>query len=67
MNKIWCLGIANVDIVTQPITRWPVFGGAVSSDTTELVLGGMALNTAVSIAKIGKVPVGLMSCIAHDI
>jgi sugar/nucleoside kinase (ribokinase family) len=27
----------------------------------------MALNTAVSIAKIGKVPVGLMSCIAHDI
>lgn len=67
MNKIWCLGIANVDIVTQPITRWPVFGGAVSSDTTELVLGGMALNTAVSIAKIGKVPVGLISCIAHDI
>ena len=67
MNKIWSLGIANVDIVTQPITRWPVFGGAVSSDTTELVLGGMALNTAVSIAKIGKVPVGLISCISHDI
>ncbi len=67
MKKIWCLGIANVDIVTQPITRWPVFGGAVSSDTTELVLGGMALNTAASIAKIGKVPVGLISCLGHDI
>lgn len=67
MKKIWCLGIANVDIVTQPITRWPVFGGAVSSDTTELVLGGMALNTAASIAKIGKVPVGLISCLGRDI
>jgi sugar/nucleoside kinase (ribokinase family) len=67
MSKIWCLGIANIDIVTQPITKWPVFGGAVSSDTTELVLGGMALNTAVSIAKIGKTSVGLMSCIGHDI
>ncbi len=67
MSKIWCLGIANVDIVTQPITKWPVFGGAVSSDTTELVLGGMALNTAASIAKIGKAPVGLISCIGHDI
>jgi sugar/nucleoside kinase (ribokinase family) len=67
MKKIWCLGIANVDIVTQPITHWPVFGGAVSSDTTELVLGGMALNTAASIAKIGHVPVGLISCLGHDI
>lgn len=67
MKKIWCLGIANVDIVTQPITHWPVFGGAVSSDTTELVLGGMALNTAASVAKIGKVPVGLISCLGHDI
>lgn len=67
MKKIWCLGIANVDIVTQPITSWPVFGGAVSSDTTELVLGGMALNTAASIAKIGKVPVGLFSCLGRDI
>lgn len=67
MKKIWSLGIANVDIVTQPITRWPVFGGAVSSDTTELVLGGMALNTAASIAKIGVVPVGLISCLGHDI
>ena len=67
MKKIWSLGIAMVDIVTQPITRWPDFGGAVNADTTDLVLGGMALNTAVSIAKIGKAPVGLMSCIGRDI
>jgi len=67
MNKIWSLGLAMVDIVTQPITKWPDFGGAVNSDTTDLVLGGMALNTAVSIAKIGKAPVGLISCIGRDI
>ncbi len=67
MNKIWSLGLAMVDIVTQPITRWPDFGGAVNSDTTELVLGGMALNTAASIAKIGKAPVGLISCIGKDV
>ena len=67
MRKIWSLGLSMVDIVTQPITRWPDFGGAVNSDTTELVLGGMALNTAVSIAKIGKAPVGLISCIGKGI
>lgn len=67
MNKIWCLGLSMLDIVTQPITRWPEHGGAVNSDTTELVLGGMALNTAVAVAKIGKVPVGLISCFGHDV
>jgi sugar/nucleoside kinase (ribokinase family) len=66
VKKIWSLGISNLDIVTQPITHWPVFGGAVSSDTTEMVLGGMALNTAVSVAKIGKVPIGIISCLGTD-
>ena len=66
MSKIWSLGLSMLDIVTQPITKWPDFGGAVNSDTTELVLGGMALNTAVSVAKIGKAPVGLISCLGHD-
>jgi sugar/nucleoside kinase (ribokinase family) len=66
VKKIWCLGISNLDIITQPITHWPVFGGAVSSDTTEMHLGGMALNTAVSIAKIGTTPVGLISCLGRD-
>jgi len=56
-----------LDIITQPISRWPDRGGAVNSETTELVLGGMALNTAVAIAKLGKVPVGLISCIGHDV
>lgn len=66
MKKIWSLGLSMLDIVTQPITKWPEFGGAVNSDTTDLVMGGMALNTAVSIAKIGKTPVGLISCIGKD-
>lgn len=56
-----------LDIVTQPIVKWPEYGGAVNSDTTDLVMGGMALNTAVSIAKLGKVPVGLISCIGNDV
>jgi sugar/nucleoside kinase (ribokinase family) len=56
-----------LDIVTQPIIQWPEYGGAVNSETTDLVLGGMALNTAVSIAKIGKTPVGLISCLGHDV
>ena len=67
MNKIWSLGIAMLDIVSQPITNWPEYGGSVFSDTTDFVLGGMALNTAVSLAKIGHVPVGLISCIGHDL
>jgi len=67
MNKIWSLGLSMLDIVTKPITKFPDYGGAVNSDMTDLVIGGMALNTAVSIAKIGKAPVGLISCIGHDI
>jgi sugar/nucleoside kinase (ribokinase family) len=66
-NKIWSFGIAMLDIVSQPITKWPEYGGSVFSDTTDFVLGGMALNTAVSMAKIGHVPVGLISCVGHDL
>lgn len=66
MNKIWSIGIANLDIVTQPIVKFPEYGGSVNSDTTAMVLGGMSINTAMTLAKLGKAPVGLISCIGED-
>lgn len=66
MKKIWSVGIAMLDIITQPIIEFPEYGGSVGADTTEMVLGGMALNTAVTIAKLGKAPVGLISSIGDD-
>ncbi len=66
MKKIWSIGISMLDIITQPITSFPEYGGSVNSETTDMVLGGMALNTAVTVAKIGKAPVGLISCIGED-
>lgn len=66
MKTIWSIGIANLDIITQPIVEFPKYGGSVNSDTTEMVLGGMSVNTAMSLAKIGKAPVGLISCIGND-
>lgn len=66
MNKVWSIGISMLDIITQPITHFPEYGGSVNSQTTDMVLGGMALNTAVALAKIGKAPVGLISCIGED-
>ncbi|MEN6436229.1 MAG: carbohydrate kinase family protein [Anaerolineaceae bacterium] len=67
MKKIWSLGISMLDLVTQPITEWPEYGGAVNADSADLCMGGTALNTAVTIAKLGGAPVGLISCIGRDI
>jgi sugar/nucleoside kinase (ribokinase family) len=67
MKKIWSLGISMLDIITTPINKWPEKGGAVNAEMTNLAIGGTALNTAVTIAKLGGVPVGLISCIGKDI
>jgi sugar/nucleoside kinase (ribokinase family) len=67
MKKIWSIGVSNFDIVAQPITHFPVYGGSVNADTVDMLPGGMALNTAIALAKIGKAPVGLISIIGDDL
>jgi len=67
MRKIWSFGIAMLDVVTQPVHKWPETGGAEVTDTTDLVIGGMALNTAATIAKLGKVDVGLIAAVGDDV
>ncbi|MBC7265101.1 MAG: carbohydrate kinase family protein [Chloroflexi bacterium] len=67
MSKIWCLGIANLDVLTQPVDRWPERGGLVLVNSTDLQIGGVALNTAVTIGKLGGIPVGLIAHIGNDL
>jgi len=67
MKKIWSFGIAMLDVVTQPVHRWPETGGAEITDTTDLVIGGMALNTAATIAKLGEADIGLIASIGDDV
>jgi len=66
MPKIWCLGIANMDVLIRYVRRWPERGGLVVVDTVDLQIGGVALNTAVSIAKLGGIHVGLIAHIGND-
>jgi len=67
MKKIWSFGIAMLDVVTQPVHKWPETGGAEVTETTDLVIGGMALNTAATLAKLGKVDVGLIAAVGDDV
>ncbi|MBN2556832.1 MAG: carbohydrate kinase family protein [Anaerolineales bacterium] len=67
MKKIWSFGLAMLDVVTQPVHQWPETGGAEITETTDLVIGGMALNTAATLAKLGRVDVGLIASIGDDV
>lgn len=50
---IWSYGIAMIDVVLQPVDAWPDSGGLIICDTGTFIPGGVGLNTAVTIARLG--------------
>jgi sugar/nucleoside kinase (ribokinase family) len=66
INKIICIGIINLDVIVKPVTQWPALGELLHADQTLYIPGGTALNTAVSISKLGLFPVDLIGSIGND-
>jgi sugar/nucleoside kinase (ribokinase family) len=66
MCKIWTYGISNFDIIAQPIEKWPKPGELILTEKTEFMLGGPAINTAVTLRKIGAENVGLIARFGND-
>lgn len=66
MSKIWTYGISNFDVVTQPVKDWPKPGELVLTDKTEFLPGGPAINTAITLRKLGYSDVGLIARFGSD-
>ena len=66
MRKIWTYGISNFDVIAQPVGRWPNAGELVVTDKTEFMPGGPAINTAITLRKIGFDQVGLVARFGDD-
>jgi len=65
-NTFYCFGIINLDILVHPVDEWPVSGELVQADHILFSPGGSALNTAVTIRKLGAQRVELLGCIGED-
>jgi ribokinase len=65
--KIWSYGFINLDVITQGVDAWPDKSGLVWVQKIDFKLGGVALNPAVTIAKLGGVPVGIIGYIGQDL
>lgn len=66
MPKIWSYGFVNLDVVTQTVDEWPDRSAVLWAENIEFKLGGVALNAAVTVAKLGRLPVGLIGYIGDD-
>ena len=66
MKKIWCYGYLNLDVSAQPVTQWPELGHVAWVDKIGFQPGGVALNPALTIARLGGVPVGIIGCVGGD-
>ena len=65
-NTIYCFGIINLDILVYPLDGWPEPGGLVPVDHVVFTPGGTALNTALTIQKLGLNAVELLGCVGDD-
>jgi sugar/nucleoside kinase (ribokinase family) len=66
MSKVWTYGISNFDVIAQPVGHWPKPGELVVTDRTEFMPGGPAINTAITLRKIGFPQVGLIARFGKD-
>lgn len=66
MKKIWTYGISNFDVIAQPLERWPNPGELVVTDKTEFMPGGPAVNTAITLRRLGFERVGLVARFGND-
>jgi sugar/nucleoside kinase (ribokinase family) len=66
MTTIWTYGFINLDIITQSVQQWPDYDGQIWVDNIDFKIGGVALNPAVTIAKLGSISAGLIGYIGDD-
>ncbi len=66
LPTIWSYGYINLDIMTQTVDAWPEHAGLIWVDDIRFTLGGVAMNPAVTIAKLGGQPVGLIGYLGDD-
>jgi len=66
MPKIWSYGFINMDVITQTVDAWPEWSGLVWTDRIEFKIGGVALNPAVTVARLGGLPVGIIGYVGTD-
>lgn len=66
MVDVLCMGVVMLDVVAQYLEDWPDRGGLALVDKVILQPGGVGLNVAVAVAKLGGVPVKLVGCIGND-
>jgi sugar/nucleoside kinase (ribokinase family) len=62
---IWSYGIAMMDVLVHPLDAWPQRGQLVLSQDGRFIPGGVALNTAVTAARLGG-RVGLIASVGLD-
>ncbi|MEM7345434.1 MAG: carbohydrate kinase family protein [Chloroflexota bacterium] len=67
MTTIWSYGFINLDIITQTIPEWPEQGISTWVDRMQFKIGGVALNPAAAVARLGGLPVGLIGYIGNDV
>jgi sugar/nucleoside kinase (ribokinase family) len=66
MRKIWTYGISNFDVIAQPVGQWPKPGELIVTDKTEFMPGGPAINTAITLRRLGFDQVGLVARFGDD-
>ncbi len=66
MATIWSYGFVNLDIITRSVQQWPDYNGQIWVDNIDFRIGGVALNPAVTIAKLGGISAGLIGYIGDD-
>lgn len=66
LPTIWSYGYINLDIMTQTVNTWPEHAGLIWVDHIGFTLGGVAMNPAVTVAKLGGQPVGLIGYLGDD-
>jgi len=64
-KKVLCLGLLVGDFITKPVTGMPERGKLTLVETTELHLGGCAVNTGVVLKKLG-INVGIAGKVGND-
>ncbi len=65
-KPIYCFGIINLDVLVHPADDWPAPGELVHTSSVNFSPGGSALNTAISIKKLGHRNVHLLGYVGDD-
>ena len=63
---IWSVGIANIDVFVCGLPAWPETGGLERADSVQIKPGGVALNTSLTVARLGGLDCSLIAAVGAD-